>query len=70
MGNKADLTPALDAALTPSIATAPANKPIMDQLWNKIANPVKSDVQRRLDTATTQSRWLLASANATGYSQR
>jgi EmrB/QacA subfamily drug resistance transporter len=53
-GDKAILTPALDAALTPSVATAPANKPIMDQLWNKIANPIKSNVQAGLDTATTQ----------------
>jgi EmrB/QacA subfamily drug resistance transporter len=52
--DKAILTPALDAALTPSVATAPANKPIMDQLWNKIVNPVKRNVQAGLDTATTQ----------------
>ncbi|HEY0373775.1 MAG TPA: MDR family MFS transporter, partial [Amnibacterium sp.] len=53
-GNRATLTSALDAALTPSVAAAPANKPIMDQLWNKIANPIKSNVQKGLDTATTQ----------------
>jgi EmrB/QacA subfamily drug resistance transporter len=52
--NKANLTSALDAALTPSVAAAPANKPIMDQLWNKIADPIKSNVQKGLDTATTQ----------------
>ncbi len=43
--NKANLTSALDAALTPSVASAPANKPIMDQLWNKIADPIKTNVQ-------------------------
>jgi hypothetical protein len=53
-GDRANLGPALDAALTPSVAAAPANKPIMDQLWNKIVNPVKSTVQSRLDAATTQ----------------
>ncbi len=53
-GERANLTPALDAALTPSVAADPANKPIMDQLWNKIANPVKSKVQSGLDAATAQ----------------
>ena len=52
--NKANLTSALDAALTPSVASAPANKPIMDQLWNKIADPIKTNVQSGLDKATTQ----------------
>ncbi|HET6826533.1 MAG TPA: MDR family MFS transporter [Amnibacterium sp.] len=53
-GDRANLAPALDAALTPSVATAPKNQPIMDQLWNKIVNPVKSRVQSGLDAATAQ----------------
>ncbi|MCU1474625.1 MDR family MFS transporter [Amnibacterium sp.] len=63
--NKANLTSALDAALTPSVASAPANKPIMDQLWNKIANPIKSNVQKGLDTATTQVRSAVKNAVTT-----
>ncbi|MGN6743189.1 MAG: MDR family MFS transporter, partial [Amnibacterium sp.] len=52
--NRSNLTNALDAALTPSVASAPRNQPIMDQLWNKIANPIKSNVQKGLDIATSQ----------------
>jgi len=65
MGNKADLTPALDAALTPSVATAPANKPIMDQLWNTIANPLRAKVQSQLDAATTQVKTAVKTAVTT-----
>ena len=52
--DKANLTPALDAALTPAVATAPANRAIMKQLWTPIVKPIQSNVQASLDTATTQ----------------
>jgi len=50
--NKATLTSAVNAALTPSVAQDPDNRAIMKQLWNPIVNPIKSEVQRGLDTAT------------------
>jgi hypothetical protein len=56
IANKANLTGALDAALTPSVATAAANRPIMQKLWNPIVSPIRSKVQGGLDTATTQVR--------------
>ncbi|WP_263731979.1 MDR family MFS transporter [Cellulomonas sp. SG140] len=52
MQNKADLTSALDAALTPSVASAPANQGVMNQLWNPIVTPVKAQVQTGLDQGT------------------
>ncbi|BDO40666.1 MDR family MFS transporter [Cellulomonas sp. NTE-D12] len=52
MQNKADLTSALDAALTPSVASAPANQGVMNQIWNPIVTPVKAQVQTGLDQGT------------------
>ncbi len=52
-GDKATLTSAVDAALTPSVADKASNAAIMKQLWNPIVNPIKSQVQAQLDTATT-----------------
>lgn len=52
MQDKADLTSALDAALTPSVASAPANQGVMNQLWNPIVTPVKAQVQTGLDQGT------------------
>lgn len=51
--DKATLTSAVDAALTPSVADKASNAAIMQQLWNPIVNPIKSQVQAQLDTATT-----------------
>ncbi len=51
--DKATLTSAVDAALTPSVADKASNAAIMKQLWNPIVNPIKSQVQAQLDTATT-----------------
>lgn len=53
MQNKGDLTSALDAALTPSVATDPANKGVMDQIWSPIVTPIQSQVQSGLDQGTT-----------------
>ncbi|MBW4094061.1 MAG: MFS transporter [Acidobacteria bacterium] len=52
MGDKADLTAGLDAALTPSVATAPRNQGIMNQMWNSVVDPVKSNIQSGLDKGT------------------
>jgi len=60
--DRTNLTNALDAALTPSVASAPRNHAIMDQLWNKIADPIKSKVQSGLDSATTQVQSAVKSA--------
>ncbi|WP_271176767.1 MDR family MFS transporter [Leifsonia poae] len=42
---KATLTSALDAALTPSVASAPENKQIMDTVYNKIVAGVTAQAQ-------------------------
>ena len=54
--NKATLTSALGAALTPSVAQDAKNTAIMKQLWNPIVDPIKSKLQTSLDSATTQVR--------------
>ncbi|WP_133765773.1 MDR family MFS transporter [Amnibacterium kyonggiense] len=51
--DKATLTSALNAALTPSVAQAADNRAIMKQLWNPIVDPIKSNLQSSLDDATT-----------------
>jgi EmrB/QacA subfamily drug resistance transporter len=56
MTNKADLTTALDAALTPSVANNPANAGIMQQLWNPIVTPVKTQMQASLDQGTAAAK--------------
>ncbi|MBN9633415.1 MAG: MFS transporter, partial [Actinobacteria bacterium] len=47
LGDKATLTNALDAALTPSVASAPENKQIMDQIYNKIVDPLEKGAQAK-----------------------
>ena len=54
MSNEDDLRTSLSAALTPSVANAPENQGIMDQMWNGITNPVKQNIQTQLDGATAQ----------------
>jgi EmrB/QacA subfamily drug resistance transporter len=56
MADKGNLTSALDAALTPSVAAAPQNAGIMKQLWAPMTKPIKAKVQDGLDTATTKVR--------------
>lgn len=51
MSDRDTLTSALDAALDPMVATAPANKAIMTQLWNPVVDPIKTGVQDQLDSA-------------------
>nr|WP_251858490.1 MFS transporter [Herbiconiux sp. L3-i23] len=52
MQNEDDLTAALDAALTPEVASAPANAGIMEQIWTPITEPVTANVQSALDEGT------------------
>lgn len=56
MQNKGDLTSALDAAMTPSVATNPANKGVMDQIWSPIVTPVQAQVQSGLDQGTAAAK--------------
>jgi EmrB/QacA subfamily drug resistance transporter len=56
MQNESDLKPALNAALTPSVANASENKGVMDQIWNKIVDPVKQNVQDGLDKGAVQAK--------------
>jgi EmrB/QacA subfamily drug resistance transporter len=54
MENKADLTSALNAAMTPSVANASSNKGVMKQIWTPITSKIESNVQKGLDSATTK----------------
>ncbi|MGN8051248.1 DHA2 family efflux MFS transporter permease subunit [Curtobacterium sp. 22159] len=56
MQNEGDLKSALNAALTPSVANAKDNKGVMDQIWNKIVDPVKQNVQDGLDKGAVQAK--------------
>jgi EmrB/QacA subfamily drug resistance transporter len=54
MENKADLKAGLAAAMTPSVANASENKGVMKQIWTPIVSKIESNVQKGLDSATTQ----------------
>ena len=54
--NTATLTSGLNAALTPSVASASGNKAIMKQLWDPIVEPVKANVQKGLDSGVAQAK--------------
>lgn len=56
MQDKDNLTSAIDAALTPSVANDPANQGVMNQLWNPIVTPVKEQVQSGLDQGTAAAK--------------
>ncbi|MGY3565177.1 MDR family MFS transporter [Sinomonas sp. RB5] len=56
MQNKGDLTSALDAALTPSVAGNPANKGVMDQIWSPIVTPIQAQVQSGLDQGAAAAK--------------
>jgi hypothetical protein len=45
LSDKPTLTSALNAALTPSIASAPENKGIMNTIYNKIVDPLEKQAQ-------------------------
>ncbi|GAB3586655.1 hypothetical protein GCM10027406_37170 [Leifsonia lichenia] len=46
LSDKQTLTNALDAALTPSVASAPENKQIMDTIYTKIVTPLEANAQK------------------------
>lgn len=54
MSDQDDLHAGLDAALTPAVAQAPENQGVMDQMWGKMVDPLKSNIQTQLDGATAQ----------------
>ncbi|WP_374009079.1 MDR family MFS transporter [Leifsonia sp. LS-T14] len=54
LSDKPTLTSALDAALTPSVANAPENKQIMDQIYNKIVDPIEKQAQAGAHQAGVQ----------------
>jgi hypothetical protein len=56
MQNESDLKSALNAALTPSVANASDNKGVMDQIWNKIVDPVKQNVQDGLNQGAVTAK--------------
>jgi len=54
IGNKADLTSGLSAALTPSVADAPKNAGVMKQVWNKIVDPIEKGAEAQFAPANAQ----------------
>ncbi len=55
MGDRPDLSNALDAALDPSVANAPENRAVMAEIWTPVVSKVQSQVQTNLDQATAQA---------------
>jgi EmrB/QacA subfamily drug resistance transporter len=60
--DKDTMTSALDAALDPSVASAPQNKAIMEQMWTPVTDKVKQQVSDNLNTATEQVRTKVTAA--------
>lgn len=56
MGNEDDLRAGLDAALTPAVASAPANQGIMEQMWNQLVEPVQASIASELSVISEQAR--------------
>jgi EmrB/QacA subfamily drug resistance transporter len=54
--NTATLRSGLDAALTPSVATASANKGIMKQIWDPFVDPIKSNIQKALTAGADKAK--------------
>ncbi|KKI22423.1 MFS transporter permease [Leucobacter sp. Ag1] len=46
----------LNAALNPTVASTPANRAIMDQMWNPIVDPIKKNVQAQLDDGSAKAK--------------
>ncbi len=55
MQDKATLTSAIDAALTPAVAQAPENVAIMEKMWDPIITPLQANIQDGLDAAADQA---------------
>jgi len=52
--DRATLTDALDAALDPAVASAPANRAVMDKMWAPILDKIHTQLDDSMDTATKQ----------------
>jgi EmrB/QacA subfamily drug resistance transporter len=63
--NTATLGSGLNAALTPSVASASKNKAIMKQLWTPIVDPIKTGIQTGLTSAATKAKAAADSAVTT-----
>ncbi|WP_237200863.1 MDR family MFS transporter [Rothia nasimurium] len=66
MGDEDDLRAGLDAALTPVVASAPANQGIMEQMWNQVVSPAQASIATQLTAASDQAR---ATADEAVYQQ-
>ncbi|WP_237208848.1 MDR family MFS transporter [Rothia nasimurium] len=66
MGDEDDLRAGLDAALTPAVASAPANQGIMEQMWNQVVSPAQASITSQLSAASDQAR---ATADEAVYQQ-
>ncbi|MFJ7288054.1 MDR family MFS transporter [Curtobacterium sp. NPDC098951] len=62
--DRTDLRQALEAATNPTVATAPANRGVMDEIWSPIITPLEQNVQASLDDVTAQVQQATASAPA------
>ncbi|MGG7305991.1 MDR family MFS transporter [Curtobacterium sp. AB451] len=62
--DRTDLRQALEAATNPTVATAPANRGVMDEIWSPIVTPLEQNVQASLDDVTAQVQQATASAPA------
>ncbi|WP_175473724.1 MDR family MFS transporter [Curtobacterium sp. MCBA15_013] len=67
--NQKDLGAALDAATNPTVATAPANRGVIDEIWTPIVTPLEQNVQASLDDVTAQVQQSTASAPAAVQAQ-
>ncbi|MDR6573765.1 EmrB/QacA subfamily drug resistance transporter [Curtobacterium sp. 320] len=67
--DRTDLRSALDAATNPTVATAPANRGVMDEIWTPIVTPIEQNVQASLDDVTAQVQQSTASAPAAVQAQ-
>ena len=56
MADQDTLTSALDAALDPSVADAPENAAIMQQLWNPVVEPIKQQMEGQVDWSNAEQR--------------
>ena len=54
--NQHTLDAGLNAALNPTVASAPANQAIMKQMWNPIVDPIKKNVQQQLDEGSAKAK--------------
>lgn len=56
MSRTALLTEGLDAAMTPAVATAPANAGVMQEIWTPIVSKIQDQVATGLDTGAAAAK--------------